>query len=933
MSYPGSRWWKFDFHNHTPASLDYRGDKTITPRQWLQDYLDKGIQCIVVTDHNTGGWIDRLKRELESLKQQDSITWGAMTIFPGVELSCNGGVHLKAILDPAKGAADIEAIRGSAGYTGTQGDSDGVTRESVENVIRVIQQAGGVASAAHVDQAKGLLTTITDHHTLHSIFKVLDALEVIDPNAACLVPHEVVLADKAFVLGSDSHQPKDIGRGYTWVKMSTPSIEGLKLAFLDPDSSIYRSDEQTNYPQNLSHPKIKSITIEKLRLRQKDPLIIHFNPSYNALIGGRGSGKSTVLECLRLGLARENELLTGRADSVLKQSFENFKKIRAGRNQPGMMLDDSRITVEVSKGQDDLEECFKYSWAKGIDGKFSISVKRWEAGSWEDTDLNEEQARNNFPVNIFSQKQILALADNPQHLIQYIDDVIANSKDSWVQEFSAKREALIASRKRVRTLEADIAQKPAIELQYKEASRKARVFALSNFGVALKAYQYAGKQQRAVDEFFQQLDSSIQGLQQSISEAESVKSIKLNEYEANNPSEAACKAATETLTLKLTSRFEQIAILIEGMQSDLIAARSESNSSSWHQENKVHLDEYARIVAELKGQGITNAEDASNTVALEEKLKKQLDQFNSIEIDLEQARQDVLNAQAALHQERQVLTSLRQTFLNQVLESVPTLKITLKSMADPEDGETSLREVLRIDAEGTFSKEIYGETDDDPPKPCGILWDLVNPATVTSVSERLEEIKQSLEELNESILNTKLHGKFIKRLKDMNPDISPTVFDELAAWFPEDAVDLQYKRDESKSFQSLQQASAGQKTAAILSFLLAHGEEPLLMDQPEDDLDNALVSQLVVSQLRKNKSRRQLIVITHNANIVVNGDAELVMPMEFVNGQIVNNTAGGLQERSVRKKVCEIMEGGEKAFEQRYKRILRDMQDSVKGNS
>ena len=50
------------------------------------------------------------------------------------------------------------------------------------------------------------------------------------------------------------------------------------------------------------------------------------------------------------------------------------------------------------------------------------------------------------------------------------------------------------------------------------------------------------------------------------------------------------------------------------------------------------------------------------------------------------------------------------------------------------------------------------------------------------------------------------------------------------------------------------------------------------------------------------------------------------MPMEFVGGQIVNNTAGGLQERSVRKKVCEIMEGGDKAFEQRYKRILKDME-------
>jgi histidinol phosphatase-like PHP family hydrolase len=374
MNYPGSRWWKFDFHNHTPASLDYKGDKTITPRKWLQDYLDQDIHCIVVTDHNTGAWIDKLKAELATLKQQDAATWGTVTLFPGMELSCNGGVHLKVILDPAKGTSDIDAIRGSVGYSGTPGDSDGVTSQSVEQVIRAIQSAGGVACAAHVDKPKGLLIALNDHNTLQPIFKLLDAVEVIDPTAACLQAHTATLAGIAFVLGSDSHQPKDIGRGFTWVKMSSPSIEGLKLALLDPESAVRRSDVCASNPQQLGHPKIKNIRVEKLRLRQNAPLIIHFNPSYNALIGGRGSGKSTILECLRLGLARENELLTGRSDGALRQSFESFKKEKTGRNEPGMMLTDSRITVEVSKGQGDLEERFEYRWAKGDDAKFAVSV-------------------------------------------------------------------------------------------------------------------------------------------------------------------------------------------------------------------------------------------------------------------------------------------------------------------------------------------------------------------------------------------------------------------------------------------------------------------------------------------------------------------------------------------------------------------------------
>ena len=923
--YPGSKWWKFDFHNHTPASLDYKGDKDITPRQWLQDYLDKGIQCIVVTDHNTGGWIDRLKEELAKLKLEDAKAWGGVAIFPGMELSCNGGVHLKVILDPEKGSADIEAIRGRVGYAGTPGDSNGVTRESVEQVIRVIQSAGGVACAAHIDQPKGLLISVTDYNTLQPILNLLDAVEVIDPIAACLQPHAAALANLALVLGSDSHQPIDIGRGFTWVKMSTPSIEGLRLALLDPISAVRRSDECAIYPQQLGHSKIKSITLEQLRLRQKDPLTIYFNPSYNAVIGGRGSGKSTVLECLRLGLARENELMAHVADNALRQSFENFRKEKTTRNQPGMMLHNSRIIIEVSKGQGDLEERFEYCWAKGSDAKFGVSVRRWDNGAWQATQLTEEQARANFPVKLFSQKQILALADNPQHLIQYIDDVLGTGKEAWEHRFAIKREALSVARKRVRALETGIAQRPAIELQYKEASRKAKVFASSNIGDALKSYQRSGRQLRVVESFYRQLGEDFQLLQVNVTKAESLKIMSFEGFEAITPAEQAERQAAESLTQKLSVNVDQVMALIVNMRTDIEAARAASETSVWKQENKSYIDEYARIVDSLNAQGISNAEEASQAVALEESLKEQLDQLDAISVELEQALTAVAQAQVALHSERESLTVMRQVFLDSVLTKVPALNIILKTMADAEAGSTRLREILRIENEGTFTKEIYGETDDDPPKPCGMVWDLVDPRMASSVPERLQELKQSLEEASEQVLNTRLHGKLVKKLKDMKPETASVVFDELAAWFPEDAVDIQFKRDGSNSFQSLQQASAGQKTAAILSFLLAHGSEPLLMDQPEDDLDNALVSQLVVAQLRSNKSRRQLVVITHNANIVVNGDAELVVPMEFIGGQIVSNMAGGLQERALRKQVCEIMEGGEVAFEQRYKRILRDM--------
>lgn len=925
MKFKGSNWWKFDFHTHTPASLDYKGNKEITPREWLDDYRNQGIKCVIVSDHNSGGWIDNLKNTLSLLKQQNPSVWEDMTIFPGIELSCSGGVHLLAILDPSKGSSDIDAIRGSCGYTGTPGDSDSVTRQSVEEVIKTIQSLGGIACAAHIDQPKGLLSSITDHNTLQPIFNLLDAVEVIDPSHSLIQKYVENLSNLAFLLGSDSHHPSEIGRGYTWVKMSEPSIEGLKLALLDPNSAIRRSDEYPDCPQKLNHSRIKSITIEKLRLRQVTPLRMDFNPSYNALIGGRGSGKSSILECLRLGLARDNELLGENADSSLKQYIENFKKEKTSRNLPGMMLNDTKIIVEVSKGAGDLEEKFEYSWGKRINGKFSVSVKRWDQDHWQETELTEEQARNNFPVKIFSQKQILSLADNPQHLIQYIDDVLGGSKKDWEKGFEEKRAYLYKAREDVRVLEKQIAEKPVVELQYKEASRKARVFLASNFGESLNAYQRAKKQKQEINDFLERLNSYIQLLKNGIKDAYLLKNISLSNFETLTENEKQMMQTITGFTQKILGDFEQIENLAHSMEQTLLLSKKSNEFNSWYIENQKNIDEYARIVENLKSQGISNAEEATQTIELEDKLKKKLEQINAINFELEQARNRVKAAQTELNQEREKLTNLRQDFLNSVLTNIPDLRITLKAMSDAESGAASLRDILRIDSNTTFTKEIYGETEDTPSNPCGILWDLIDPNLASSVSERLQEIKLSLEEMNEQILNTKLNGRFVNKLKGMKPEISSIVFDELASWYPEDLIEIQYKRSGASTFQSLQQASAGQKTAAILSFLLAHGDEPLLMDQPEDDLDNALVSQLVVEQLRNNKNRRQLIVITHNANIVVNGDADLVIPMEFIKGQIVNNVAGGLQERQVRMKICEIMEGGEKAFEQRYKRILQDM--------
>ena len=145
----------------------------------------------------------------------------------------------------------------------------------------------------------------------------------------------------------------------------------------------------------------------------------------------------------------------------------------------------------------------------------------------------------------------------------------------------------------------------------------------------------------------------------------------------------------------------------------------------------------------------------------------------------------------------------------------------------------------------------------------------------------------------------------------------------MRCWFPEDDLRIEYRR--GNEWAQITEGSQGQRSAALLAFLLAFGNEPLVLDQPEDDLDNHLIYDLIVRQIRENKLRRQLLIVTHNPNVVVNGDAEMVHALYFINGQCQVVERGALQDLSVREEVCRVMEGGREAFARRWARLGRDL--------
>jgi hypothetical protein len=143
--------------------------------------------------------------------------------------------------------------------------------------------------------------------------------------------------------------------------------------------------------------------------------------------------------------------------------------------------------------------------------------------------------------------------------------------------------------------------------------------------------------------------------------------------------------------------------------------------------------------------------------------------------------------------------------------------------------------------------------------------------------------------------------------------------DEIERFLPEDKV-IASVRGADGGFKPLETGSVGQKSTAILSLLLSAGDQPIIIDQPEDDLDNQYVYHVVVDLLRRRKFSRQVIIATHNANIPVNGDAELIVALGVKDGLGVVQQAGSIDRPEIKDLVSVIMEGSAEAFRLRRER-------------
>lgn len=909
--YPGSRWWKFDFHTHTPASRDTpswrRQGLELTPENWLLRYMAADIDCVAITDHNSGVWIDRLKEEYARMREERPAGFREIQLFPGVEISVHGGFHLLALFEPGATTTDIAKLLGKVDYDGSDGDSDGVTRKGAAEVVRAVLDAGGIPIPAHADQDKGLLQVLPDSRrsridasTLKQVLnaKGILAMEWISP--AARTPAEFEKRDLAWtrVLGSDCHsfQNKAVpGSRYTWVKMAEPpNLEGLRLALLDGEGvSVRRSDENSHFePFQTPEHFIESIEIREAHAmgRGKKPAILRFSPYFNAIVGGRGTGKSTVIHALRLAYRREEEVMRLDEKSDPRKTFERFNQVYNNRIKEGGLRAETEILLTLSRDGVSHRLCWRQNGqgiAVELDGQLSP---------------NQGITPERFPVRLFSQGQIAALVgDSQQALLEIIDQAAGSATPK--KAFEAAKTGFLASCSKLRELQGKLKEREAVNIELEDTHRKLRRFEETHYAVVLKIYQRTNRQTREVNLQFERATELATRI-----------STLADELLAENIPDGLFDATEDKDAL---TTIRQIAGAITDAQSQLQQAANHLTETgarlkvalqetTWQQAITRANTEYETLGQEMSRQGINAPAEYANLVQDKQRLEMEEKRLDALQKQIDDLLPVIKIQFSEVEKARLTITENRRKFLQKTLADNRFVRITLRPYgSEPSDVERDLREVLDM-VDGRFARDMEG-----------LMAELGN----VGAGRQPENIQAVKDKLIDGCRGQGLLGGDIRNRLQRAAKTRPEFCDHIRCWFPEDGLQVEYSRKgDGQDFQPIAQASAGQRAAAMLAFLLAYGDEPLVLDQPEDDLDNHLIYNLVVEQIRAHKQRRQLIVVTHNPNIVVNGDAEMVYALDF-NHQCHVKQSGSLQEKSMRDEVCRVMEGGREAFERRYRRL------------
>ncbi len=825
-----------------------------------------GIEVIAVTDHY---------RIEHSAGLVHAARDAGLHAFNGFEAVTKDGIHFLCLFDPDKDDA-LERFIGECGIYGTDQPSPTGSKDSIE-LLECARNWGAVCIAAHVASDGGLLKKLSGQSRVNA-WTNPDLLACALPGPVIAAPDGIrpILENKdaehrrdrplAILNASDVSDPDMLedGAASCLIKMSAVSVEAFRQAFLDPVSRIRLHSDPDPDP----HAEFIAMTWEGGFLRDT---AVHFNENLNVLVGGRGAGKSTMIESMRYALDLDplGEDARKAHEGVIKNVLQSGTKVS--------------LLVRSHKPSERL-----YTIERSVPNP---PVVKDEAGEV----LNLSPSDVMPGVEILGQHEISELAKSPKNrtllLERFIerDPALSGRKSRVRLELERSRGRIVEVRREMTRLDERLAALPGLEEtqeRFRQAGLEERLKERSQLIREERLFLTLGER---IGHYRTLYDELAEGLPVDTAFVSS----KALEGLPNSEVLSEIEAALEALGGKLKTLSDRFGTALAEADESIADARSR-----WNERKTATEETYERLLRELQKSKIDGAEFIQLRQQIEE-LRPLNDRMERLKRDLEAHEAQRRNLLAEWEdvkaaERRQIETASRR--VSRKLRNRVQVRVAMAGDREP------LERLLR---------EVGGNL--------AAALDRLRGLDQLSLRELAELCREGRDALR---ARYRLPSGAAERIAHADPDLFMRIEElELPATTE---IELNTAPDgEPASWQALQALSTGQMATAVLLLLLLESDAPLVVDQPEDDLDNRFIAEGVVPIMRQEKRRRQFIFSTHNANIPVLGDAELILGLaatgaaEEGRARIAREHMASIDSGPVRELVEEILEGGKAAFETR----------------
>ena len=828
--------------------------------------LENGIEVVAITDHY---------RVQSSMTLVRAARAAGLWAFGGFEAVAKDGVHFLCLFDPDKDDR-LERYIGECGVHDPNRPSPTGNLDSAE-LLEVSREWGAVTVAAHVASRGGLLKTLQGQARI-DVWASPNLLACALPGPVEDAPDGIrqILQNKdaehrrprpvAIVNASDANDPEDLKKSSasSFIKMSKVSVEGLRQAFLDPESRIRLNSDPFPEP----HAEFVSMTWKGGFLGDTS---VHFNGNLNALVGGRGTGKSTMIESIRyvLGLEPLGEEARKAHEGVVKHVL-----------RPGTKVSLLVRTYHPSESRYVIER----------------SVPNPPTVKDETGDVLTVSPRDVMPgVQVFGQHEISELARSPEKLTVLL-------------ERFAERDASLSGQKKELRLGLERSRRRIVEVRREMEMLEERLADLPGLEETEKRFRDAGLEERLKEKslivreenLFSILDERLEPfrmLQRELVESLPIDAAFVSDKALDGLPNADVLGEMDGVLATLSARLDEVGSRFDDALSGADSAIT-GIKDQWNERHKAVEETYERLLRDLQKSRIDGAEFIQ--------LRRQIEGLSPLKDRLEGLGTDLETHEAY---RRRLVSEWEDIKAREYREiAAAARKISRK-----------LRDRVRIEVTMAGDRE-----------PLEVVLRAVG-GNLAAALDRLRKVDQlSLPELSQHCRKGKeslvaaygLPPGAAERIAGAGLDLHMKI--EEVELPPTTHIELNTAPDgEPAEWQTLEALSKGQKATAVLLLLLLESEAPLVVDQPEDDLDNRFITEGIVPTMRREKRRRQFVFSTHNANIPVLGDAELILGLaafgEAEDGQarIAPEHMGAIDSRAVRELVEETLEGGKDAFEMR----------------